>query len=263
MTRTSINVIALPAFRDNYLWLFHRPGDTAAYVVDPGDARPVEAGLAEHGLSLAGILVTHHHPDHIGGVDDLLGKRQVPVYGPAGNSVPQVTQPLADGDTISLDNGLGFSVLTVPGHTLDHIAYYCEQTDPPTLFCGDTLFAGGCGRLFEGTPEQMYHSLGKLSRLPDPTRVYCAHEYTMANLAFAKAVEGNNPSLLERIENEQAKRDRQQATVPSTIVLEKSTNPFLRCNEPSVKSAAEMHSNRSLGSPQAVLAAVREWKDNF
>lgn len=263
MTSKAVNVIPLPAFRDNYLWLFHRPDDTQAYVVDPGDARPVEAALAERGLSLAGILITHHHPDHIGGVDDLLGKWKVPVYGPAGDSVPQVTRPVDDGDTVSLDNQLTFKVLTVPGHTLDHIAYFCEETDPPILFCGDTLFAGGCGRLFEGTPSQMYHSLGKLSRLPDPTQVYCAHEYTMANLAFAQAVEGDNRSLLTRIENEQAKRDQRQPTVPSTIALEKSTNPFLRCDQKSVKSAAEAHSKQALASPQEVLGAVRNWKDNF
>lgn len=263
MTNATINVINVPAFRDNYLWLFHSPGDSRAYVVDPGDARPIEAALSEHGLSLAGILVTHHHPDHIGGIDQLLENRTVPVYGPAGGSVPQVTQPLGDGDSVTLNNAFTFKVLTVPGHTLDHIAYYCEQTDPPTLFCGDTLFAGGCGRLFEGTPEQMYESLGKLSRLPESTRVYCAHEYTLANLAFAKAVESGNQALSNRIKSEQSKRDRQEATVPSTIALEKSTNPFLRCDQDSVKTAAEIHSNQALETPQEVLAAVREWKDNF
>lgn len=261
MSSTSINIIPVPAFRDNYLWLFHLAGDTRAYIVDPGDARPVEAALAERGLNLAGILVTHHHPDHIGGIDQLLEKWPVPVYGPAGGSVPQVTQPVADGDSFSLQQGLSFEVLAVPGHTLDHLAYYSEAAE--VLFCGDTLFAGGCGRLFEGSPEQMYSSLSKLSHLPEATRVYCAHEYTLANLAFAKAVEGGNQVLLERVDTEQARRDRQEPTVPSTIGLEKSTNPFLRCEQDSVKTAAEAHSGRPLNSPQEVLAAVRTWKDNF
>lgn len=263
MTSLAVNVIPVPAFRDNYLWLFHTAGDRRAYVVDPGDARPVEAALAEHGLELAGILVTHHHPDHIGGIDSLLAKHPVPVYGPGGGSVPQVTEPVREGDRVSLDNGCHFDVIAVPGHTLDHLAYFSDGGEAPLLFCGDTLFAGGCGRLFEGSPAQMYQSLGKLSRLPDDTRVYCAHEYTLANLAFAKAVEEDNPELRERIKIEQSRRDRQVPTVPSTISLEKSTNPFLRCDLETVKRAAERHSGQALGSPQEVLAAVREWKDNF
>jgi hydroxyacylglutathione hydrolase len=263
MTRISINVITVPAFRDNYLWLFHRADDQRAYVVDPGDAEPVEKALAEHGLSLAGILITHHHPDHTGGIDQLLSRWQVPVYGPAGGSVPQVSEALADGDSVALEIGLSFTVLTVPGHTLDHIAYFCDHTEAPLVFCGDTLFAGGCGRLFEGTATQMYESLQKLRQLPDNTRVYCAHEYTLANLAFARAVESQNGELAARIKSEQAKRERQEPTVPSTIGLEKSTNPFLRCDRESVRKAAETHSGRALTSAEEVLAAVRMWKDNF
>jgi hydroxyacylglutathione hydrolase len=263
MTRIPIKVIPIPAFRDNYLWLFHRPGDSRAYVVDPGDARPVAAALAEHGLSLAGILITHHHPDHIGGIDALLRQWPVPVYGPAGGTVPQVTQPVGDEVWLTLDNQLTFRVMAVPGHTLDHIAYYCEQTEGPVLFCGDTLFAGGCGRLFEGTAAQMYASLTTLRRLPNTTRVYCAHEYTLANLAFARAVESDNRALSDRIKNEQAKRERGEPTVPSTIGLEKTTNPFLRCDHDSVKQAAEAHSGQTLHAPEQVLAAVRQWKDSF
>lgn len=263
MTSPSINVIPVPAFRDNYLWLFHDAGDSRAYVVDPGDARPVEAALSERGLELAGILVTHHHPDHIGGIDQLLTKHPVPVHGPAGGSVPQVSDPVNEGDTVILDNGCRFKVMAVPGHTLDHLAYFSDTSETPILFCGDTLFAGGCGRLFEGSPEQMYDSLNKLSRLPDNTRVYCAHEYTLANLAFARAVEENNADLLERIRIDQSRRERQEPTVPSTIGLEKSTNPFLRCDLDSVKRAAEAHSGEALKSSQEVLAAVRQWKDNF
>jgi hydroxyacylglutathione hydrolase len=263
MTTLSLDVIPVPAFRDNYLWLFYQTGDTRAYVVDPGDAEPVEKALAERGLSLAGILVTHHHPDHIGGIDRLLSRHQVPVYGPGGGSVPQVSNPVDDGDALTLDNGISFKVIAVPGHTLDHIAYFCDQSRVPVLFCGDTLFAGGCGRLFEGKPAQMYESLNKLAELPDDTEVYCAHEYTMANLAFARAVESDNADLAERITREQAKRDRQQPTVPSTIGLEKSTNPFLRCDQESVRKAAQAHIGRTLSSGEEVLAAVRSWKDNF
>lgn len=263
MTPIPLNVITVPAFRDNYLWLFHRADDKRAYIVDPGDAEPVEKALAERGLSLAGILITHHHPDHTGGIDQLLTRWQVPVYGPAGDSVPQVSEGLADRDLVELPIGLSFQVLSVPGHTLDHIAYFCDQTEAPVLFCGDTLFAGGCGRLFEGSPEQMYHSLQKLRQLPDSTRVYCAHEYTLANLAFAQAVESENQELAHRIKKEAAKRERQEPTVPSTIGLEKSTNPFLRCDLESVRKAAQMHSGKPLDSAEEVLGAVRMWKDNF
>ncbi|MGQ9425183.1 hydroxyacylglutathione hydrolase [Gilvimarinus sp. F26214L] len=263
MTSTELHVIPVPAFRDNYLWVFHRPGDTRAYVVDPGDARPVEAALAEHGLDLAGILITHHHPDHTGGIDRLLQDRDLPVYGPSGGSVPQVTRPLAEGDRAELQEGLAFQVMEVPGHTLDHIVYFCPTTEPPTLFCGDTLFAGGCGRLFEGTAEQMYNSLSKLAALPDATRVYCAHEYTLANLAFADAVDGGNDELQKRIAAERAKRERSEPTVPSTLGLEKSTNPFLRCDTDAIRQTTEAHFGRTLSGGPEVLGAVREWKDSF
>lgn len=263
MTTSLINVIRIPAFHDNYLWLFHRDGDTRSYVVDPGDAAPVEAVLKNRGLSLAGILITHHHHDHTGGIDTLLEKWDVPVYGPAGGSVAQVTQSVGDGDTVMLEPGLEFRVLTVPGHTLDHLAYVNQANDPPLLFCGDTLFAGGCGRLFEGSAEQMHQSLSKLRQLPDNTLVYCAHEYTLSNLAFAVAVDAQNSELQKRITTEQAKRERDQATVPSTMGLEKSTNPFLRCHDPAIKAAAESHSGRQLNSEPEVLAAIRAWKDNF
>jgi len=262
-TAEDIRIIPVPAFRDNYLWLFHRPGDERAWVVDPGDAAPIEAALSAEGLSLAGILVTHHHADHTGGIGQLIAERDIPVYGPGGGSVPLVNRPVSEGDTVELDNGLVFSVIAVPGHTLDHIAWFCQSAEAPVLFCGDTLFAGGCGRLFEGSAAQMYDSLGKLSALPDRTRVYCAHEYTLANLAFARAVEADNSAIQERLTREQEKRARELPTVPSTIGLEKSTNPFMRCTEDDVRAAAEAHCGRSLDSPQAVLGAVREWKDNF
>lgn len=264
-THTDLQVITVPAFADNYLWLFHSPDQQRAWAVDPGDAAPIEAALQAHDLTLAGILVTHHHPDHTAGIPALLENHPVPVYGPAGDSVPTVTHPLKDGDSVTLDHGLSFQVLTVPGHTLDHIAYF-QQTpasEAPALFCGDTLFAGGCGRLFEGTPAQMHASLNRLAALPNATRVFCAHEYTLANLAFAKAVEPDNARLLERIEAAEATRAAGQPTVPTTLALEKSTNPFMRCHEPGIQRSAEAHSRQALTAETAVFAAVRAWKDSF
>lgn len=261
MNQNFINIITVPAFTDNYLWLFHRQGEQDAYIVDPGDAKPVIAALQQHHLHLSGILITHHHPDHTGGIGALLSYQTVPVYGPAGGSVPQVSHPLKQNDALTLDNGLGFQIFEVPGHTLDHIAYFSAEAE--LLFCGDTLFAGGCGRLFEGTADQMYQSLQTLSRLPGSTRVYCAHEYTLANLAFAKAVEGDNRALLARIEADSQRRQQHIPTVPSTIDLENATNPFLRSHIPAVADAARQHSGEPLSTPAEVLGAVRAWKDVF
>lgn len=259
----ALNVIPVPAFHDNYIWLFHFDNDANAYVVDPGDANVVEAALTQNELQLSGILITHHHPDHTGGIDQLLSKHSVPVYGPAGGSVPQVTVPMKD-QTFKLDNGLIFSTMTVPGHTLDHIAYFSEPAgEDPLLFCGDTLFAGGCGRLFEGSPQQMHHSLSRLTQLPSNTRVYCAHEYTLSNLAFAKAVEPKNTQLLERIQTEKARRQQNIPTIPTTIGLELSTNPFVRSDQDAVIRAAEAHCQHALAEEHEVLATVRQWKDSF
>ncbi len=257
----SIEVITVPAFQDNYLWLFHRTTDNIAYVVDPGDAQAIEKALEEHQLQLGGILITHHHFDHTGGIDALLERWKVPVYGPRGDSVAQVTHPLGDGDYCELAAEIKFQVLEVPGHTLDHIAYF--NAEAPLLFCGDTLFAGGCGRLFEGTAAQMYDSLAKLAALPSNTAVYCAHEYTMANLAFAKAVEPSNAELQARVLREQAKREQQQPTVPTSIELELATNPFMRCDQDSVRQAATSRSGENLTTGATVLGAVRRWKDEF
>lgn len=259
-TASPLKVIIVPAFSDNYLWLFHRVGETDAYIVDPGDAKPVLAALEQHGLTLAGILITHHHPDHTGGIDELLKHRQVPVYGPATGSVPQVDHPVTEGQALGIA-GVNFSVIEVPGHTLDHIAYYSEEA--ALVFCGDTLFAGGCGRLFEGTPAQMHQSLSKLAKLPGETKVYCAHEYTLANLAFAKAVESGNAALIDRIDQASLTRQNKQPTVPTTIALENATNPFMRSHIPEVVESAKSHSGEPLNSGAEVLAAVRAWKDQF
>ena len=256
----SLSVLAIPAFADNYLWLIH-DGVNAA-VVDPGDARPVLEVLRERGLTLTAILLTHHHADHVGGVPGLLAQHPVPVYGPHNPAIAGITHSLAEGDRITLPAlGLTLSVLEVPGHTLDHIAYVAADTG--WLFCGDTLFAGGCGRLFEGTPAQMAASLAKLSALPEQTAVYCAHEYTLANLKFAREVEPENVTLLARINAEEKKREQNQATVPSFIGLEKSTNPFLRYTEPAILD--RLTSVGRLATREAIpaFAALREWKNSY
>lgn len=256
-----MKVITIPAFSDNYLWLFHADNSDQAFVVDPGDAKPVIAALDQHGLTLAGILITHHHPDHTAGIDALLALNPVPVYGPGGGSVPQVDHPVSAGQAVHLAEGIAFEVLEVPGHTLDHVAYFSAASE--ALFCGDTLFAGGCGRLFEGTSSQMHQSLQQLASLPANTQVYCAHEYTLANLAFAQAVEPDNSTLTERVTKETQTREKGQPTIPTSIGIELATNPFLRCGEASVKTAAENHSGQNLNSDAEVLAAVRAWKDSF
>ena len=220
-----LTIRPIRAFRDNYIWCLSAHDSDEAVVVDPGDAGPVLQALADWQLRLTGILVTHHHPDHTGGIDELLRYHEVPVFGPAGPGIPQVTEALADGDRFRL-LGLDFRVLAVPGHTLDHLAFVVDASHPPLLFCGDTLFAAGCGRLFEGSPAQMQASLQQLAALPADTAVYCAHEYTLANLQFATAVEPDTTALRQRLADAEARRANDHPTLPSSIGLERQTNPF-------------------------------------
>ena len=256
-----VRIHAVPAFQDNYLWVLESHGRAA--VVDPGDAAPVQRFLEEKGLQLDAILATHHHADHIGGVPELARRWKCPVFGPAHDGVDGLTRALVEGEGLVVPGiDLGVKVLDVPGHTAGHIAYV-HGGEEPVVFCGDTLFACGCGRLFEGTPAQMSDSLGKLARLPAATRVYCAHEYTMSNIRFAEAVEPGNAKLAERKARDAAKRARGEPTVPSTIGEERATNPFLRCAEPEVKASAERHAGRKLGNPVEVFAEIREWKNRF
>ncbi len=252
------------AFQDNYIWLFHAENSTSAYVVDPGDAAPVERALAEFQLNLAGILITHHHYDHTGGVAQLVANhKNVFVYGPASTNFKPLDKKLNEGDSIEIAD-LSFEIFEVGGHTLDHIAYFAQPTnEAPLLFCGDTLFTGGCGRVFEGTPNQMYQSLQKLSKLPPNTRVFCAHEYTQSNLKFAQAVEPTNQTLLNRYIETAKAREIDQTTVPSVLAQELATNPFLRCAENDVKKSAEQHTGYSLKEPAEVFRVIRAWKDNF
>jgi hydroxyacylglutathione hydrolase len=256
-----MEIHAVPAFRDNYLWVIAE--GTRAAVVDPGDAAPVERFLAARGLELCAILATHHHADHVGGLAALAAHWRCPAFGPAGEAIGGLTTKLAEGDQITVPGlELALDVLDIPGHTAGHVAYVHRGADP-VVFCGDTLFACGCGRLFEGTPAQMVASLAKLAGLPGATRAYCGHEYTLSNIRFARAVEPGNLKLAAREVRDRARRARGEPTVPSTIDEERATNPFLRWDAPEVVAAASRRGGRPLAAPVEVFAEIRSWKDEF
>ncbi|HEX4986073.1 MAG TPA: hydroxyacylglutathione hydrolase [Burkholderiales bacterium] len=251
-------VVPIRAFQDNYIWCLRR-GTTAA-VVDPGDAGPVLNYLAGEGLRLAAILVTHHHGDHVGGVTRLASEYSVPVFGPAREEIPGITHRLAEGDVVDVPGvSMHLRVLDVPGHTAGHIAYHGGGV----LFCGDTLFSCGCGRLFEGTAAQMHASLAKLAALPGDTLVYCAHEYTLSNLRFARAADPGNPAVERREAAARAALAAGRPSLPSTMASELAANPFLRADAAAVVSSASRHAGRALTSSAEVFAALRRWKDGF
>jgi hydroxyacylglutathione hydrolase len=257
-----LRITAVAAFKDNYIWLLHRNDGREAVVVDPGDARPVLETLRHNGLELGGILVTHHHWDHTNGIGGLLAHAQVPVWGPAWESqpIPGISNPLREGDSARVEClDAEFAVMAIPGHTLGHIALHGHGL----LFCGDTLFSAGCGRLFEGSPAQMHGSLSRLADLPADTRVYCGHEYTEANLAFALAVEPDNQAAADHLARVRTLRSEGQPSLPSTIGLEQQINPFLRCETATVKAAAATHAGHAPASPVECFAALRGWKDHF
>ncbi|WP_368643494.1 hydroxyacylglutathione hydrolase [Castellaniella ginsengisoli] len=261
-TSAQATLTPIPALSDNYIWMVQKNGH--AFVVDPGESGPVEA-LLHDGLVLEAILVTHHHGDHVGGVRALQQRTGARVYGPRRENIPACDVPLAEGDIVDLPGtGLRLQVLDIPGHTAGHIAY-AGLLDPgrPAVFCGDTLFAAGCGRLFEGTPAQMLDSLGKLAGLAPETLVCCAHEYTLSNIRWALQVEPDNAALQRRARDAARLREQNQPTLPSTLDLELATNPFLRTGQADVRAAATRHARAPLDTPQAVFAALRQWKNDF
>ncbi len=260
---SSLQLKAIPAFNDNYIWLLHNAHQ--AVVVDPGDAQPVLAFLAHHQLDLTGVLITHHHNDHVGGITELLRHYpSVPVYGPALESIPKRTHAIQADDIVHLPElACRLRVLSVPGHTSGHVAYFGHNDlNEPFLFCGDTLFSGGCGRVFEGTAAQMLDSLNQLAALPPQTLVCCAHEYTLSNLNWALNVEPNNDDLHDYYQHAAALRAEQQPTLPSTIELELRINPFLRTHIPEVQLSASSYSSCAASNPTEVFAQLREWKNN-
>lgn len=255
--------IALPAFQDNYIWLLADEKTLQVAAVDPGDAQPVITWLSRHPeYQLSTILITHHHRDHTGGVLTLKAATGCKVWGPNNHNIQGIDRTLEDGFTVQLF-GEQIEVLAVPGHTLDHIAYYCAATDSPWLLSGDTLFAGGCGRLFEGSADQMHHSLARLAALPDHTSIYCTHEYTQANLRFARAVEPANADIKVRLEVVDELRSDGRMTLPTTLALEKRTNPFLRSEVPEVVAAATKQTGQPVAPGVSTFAAIRAWKDIF
>lgn len=257
-----MDIIPLPAFRDNYIWLLH--DGHHALVVDPGDAAPVEEGLARLGLSLKAILITHWHADHVGGLARLLARWPVPVFGPAAETIDGVSKHVREGDEVRLaEPAVAFTVMDVPAHTAGHIAYVGIDLEPGVVFCGDTLFSAGCGRLFEGTPAQLANALAKLAALPADTRVCCTHEYTLSNLAFARAAEPDNPERDAYARECAARRERGEPTLPSTIGRERAINPFLRADRPGVIDAVAAHTGERPADALACLAALRAWKDRF
>ena len=257
-----LHITPLPAFNDNYIWVFQSQQNSGVYVVDPGDAQVVIDYLIQTGLPLLGILITHHHHDHTGGIEQLTNRfgEHIAVYGPQSENISGVNHPIAKGGNIPLVNaGVNAKVIQLAGHTLGHIAYLIEDV----LFCGDTLFSGGCGRLFEGSAEQMYQSLGQLSQLPDQTKVCCAHEYTLANLAFANTVEPNNAALIDYTQKAHALRAENIPTLPSTIGQEKAINPFLRSDSEEIKQSLSIQFQQPIDNPLQSFSLLRQWKDNF
>lgn len=259
-----IKLHPIPAFTDNYIWLFRRADSHRACVVDPGDAAPVMEYLERHQLELGGILITHHHADHTGGIQALRGRYNCPVYGPA-QRIEGITVAVSAAQTLQPEPGVDLQVIAVPGHTLDHVSYFMAGTaaTAPVLFCGDTLFAGGCGRLFEGQPAQMLDSLQRLAALPGSTRVCCAHEYTLGNLRFALVLEPDNRDLQARYARVTALREQGIPSLPGTLAEELATNPFLRCDQRGIQAAASRHGGIPCTTAHDTFSTIRTWKNHF
>jgi hydroxyacylglutathione hydrolase len=253
-----INIEPIKAFNDNYIWL--ATTNEGSIVIDPGEAHKTIKYLKENDLNLDAILITHHHFDHTGGIEDMLKFRNVNVYGPV-NNIPSINKQLRDGDLFSVI-GIDFKIIEIPGHTLDHIAFFSENNGNPVLFCGDTLFSSGCGRVFEGTFEQMHKSILKLKSLPANTKIYSGHEYTQSNLKFAMEVEPLNQKLISRYNDVQDLLNKGIPTLPTTLELELEVNPFLRCHAREVQNSVVKQFNTS-NHEDEIFKALRQWKDNF
>lgn len=253
-----MRVHPIKAYDDNYIWIIQPTAETSVIIIDPGDQQPVKQWLSAHNASVDSYLITHHHWDHTDGLEPLLEEYPAPVIGPKNSKISAISQAVTEGDRFSR-LGLTFDVLDTPGHTLDHISFYVEGH----LFCGDTMFSGGCGRMFEGTPEMYVSSLKKFRILPGDTRVFCAHEYTQANLTFASLVEPDNVLLSSYLEKVKMLRQANEITVPSSLQLELAINPFLRFDQAAVVNAAEQYAGRKLNSDTDVFATIRKWKDNL
>src|SRR5579885_402652 len=253
-------IYPVKALKDNYIWVIVNTLQMSAMIVDPGEAAPVINFITSNNLSLIAILATHHHWDHINGIGELIQYFDVPVYAPTIEKIPHMTALAAPESELCIPGiPLNIQVLGIPGHTKGHVAYYA----PGMLFCGDTLFAAGCGRIFEGTPEQMFASLQKLAALPDDTNIYCGHEYTFDNLRFAEIVEPGNPKIHERKTRVSELRNKSLPSLPSTLLEEKETNPFLRCDSPELIANVEKFAYQYLRDPVSVFTWLRKWKDNF
>lgn len=260
VTITMLNILPLPALKDNYIWLCLNEDNGHTLIVDPSEAQPVLDYLSEHKFIADAILITHHHWDHVGGIPDITAKYDIPVFTPASETVKGSTHGVREGDVLPFPElNLSLKILDVPGHTAGAVAYYSDNF----VFSGDTLFTAGCGRIFEGTPQQMHASLEKFRQLDENTRLFCGHEYTEANLGFASTVEPHNKAISERLHEVRAQRQQQLPTVPATLATEKLTNPFLRCHEQGIASAVSNHVDKELSDPVEVFAALRQWKDNF
>jgi hydroxyacylglutathione hydrolase len=253
-----INIEPIKAFNDNYIWL--ATTNEGSIVIDPGEAHKTIKYLKGNDLNLEAILITHHHFDHTGGIEDMLNFKRVDVYGPV-NNIPSINKQLRDGDLFSVI-GIDFKIIEIPGHTLDHIAFFSENNGNPVLFCGDTLFSSGCGRVFEGTYEQMHKSILKLKSLPSNTKIYSGHEYTQSNLKFAMEVEPLNQKLISRYNDVQDLLNKGIPTLPTTLELELEVNPFLRCQAREVQNSVVKQFNTS-NHENEIFKALRQWKDNF
>jgi len=255
-----LNIHPIPAFNDNYIWLIEQPESRRILIVDPGDARPVIQAIEQQQFIPVALLITHHHHDHIGGIKQLIERYKVPVYGPQIPTITNITHPVKAGDKLIIDPDFpNITILDISGHTAVHLAFLFEDC----LFCGDTLFGAGCGRLLGGTAKQLFQSLQQIAALPVQTKIYCAHEYTEVNLRFAATIEPNNPDVKQRIKETQALRNQDKPSLPSTLALELATNPFLRCEQTTVIQAVEQFSGKHLATPLEVFTELRLWKDQF